>query len=603
MFKKYIAYLGAFIMLFSCKSKQNTYVIGEEKGKPNIILIMSDDQGYGDIGLHGNKNIKTPNIDQLGRESVQFSNFHVGTTCTPTRAGLMTGMHCNRVGAWHTVNGRSLLSNRFETIATSLQKVGYETGIFGKWHLGDNYPFRPQDRGFKESLIHGGGGVGQTPDVWNNDYFDDTYFRNGKKEKVEGYCTDVWFKEGIKFIENATNNKQPFLCYLSTNAPHGPYHVPQKYIDMYKDNKQVVNPNFYGMITNFDENLGKLNTYLKNKGLDKNTIIIFLTDNGTSGGAYLDKKGFVKRGYNAGMRGTKVWHYEGGHRVPLYVKFPESEKIKPTIYSSLTTHTDLVPTMLEMAGVNTSSKKFDGVSLVPILKKGEQQYLEGRKIIVDTQRDESLVKWKRSCVMQDQWRLIDNKELYDLNTDAGQRENIIKKYPKKAKELAEAYDLWWNDIAEDAAIDNLISIGNPKDSPTLLTAHDWHAENSSPWNQKIIRNVQMSNGYWLLNIEETGDYKVKLYRWPPAINQKFDQKQPIGDKVDGGTPYPIGKGVDFKSAKIKINEIEQVTNKSINDTYFEFRVSLKKGRAQFQTWVTDKEKNTLGAYYIVFEKI
>jgi len=608
MFKKYGIYVGVVIVLFSCKTKEKkseaplAEVVAKQE-KPNIILIMSDDQGYGDIGLHGNKNIQTPNIDKLGRESVRFTDFHVGTTCAPTRSGLMSGMNCNRVGAWHTINGRSLLSNRFETVATGLKKTGYETGIFGKWHLGDNYPYRPQDRGFTESLVHGGGGVGQTPDIWNNDYYDDTYLRNGIPEKFEGYCTDIWFNESIKFINKSAKSNKPFFCYISTNAPHSPFHVPQKYIDMYKDNKEVVNPNFYGMITNFDENLGKLDAYLKGEGLDKNTIVIFLTDNGSAGGARIDKNGFVRKGYNAKMRGMKVWHYEGGHRVPLYIKYPNSKGIEPQVHSLLTTYTDLVPTILEMGGVDISNKKYDGVSLVPVVTTGQQKNLKGRTVIVDTQREEALIKWKQACIMQDSWRLIGKDELYDIGKDPSQRENIIDQFPEKAKELTAAYEVWWEDIIKDGSIDNLITVGNLNDSPTLLTAHDWHGDNGAPWNQKLIRNLKLGNGYWLLNIEEKGDYKIKLYRWPPNLNKKFSEDLPIGDEVSGGKPYSIGKGIDFKSAKIKINDVELVSEKSVNNTYFEFTSSLEKGRAQFQSWLTDKDKKTLGAYYVILEKI
>lgn len=202
-----------------------THVFGQ---KPNIIFILTDDQGYGDLACHGNSWIKTPHLDKLYSESIRFTNFHVGTTSAPTRAGLMSGKYCNKVGVWHTINGREMLSEDVEILPELLKEAGYQTGIFGKWHLGDSYPFRPQDRGFDEVLIHGGGGVGQQPDYWNNDYFDDTYFHNGNPEKFSGYCTDIWFSEAIKFIRN--NKRRPFFCYIPTNAPHSPFHVEEKYM-------------------------------------------------------------------------------------------------------------------------------------------------------------------------------------------------------------------------------------------------------------------------------------------------------------------------------------------------------------------------------------
>ena len=191
---------------------------------PNVVLVVTDDQGYGDLGCHGNPILRTPNLDALYRRSVRLTDFHVGPTCAPTRASLMTGRYCNRTGVWHTIMGRSLLRRDEVTMADVFAAGGYRTGIFGKWHLGDNYPYRPQDRGFHEVLIHGGGGVGQTPDAWGNDYFDDTYLHNGTPEKFSGYCTDVWFDGAMRFIED--NRDRPFFAYLATNAPHSPYRVP-----------------------------------------------------------------------------------------------------------------------------------------------------------------------------------------------------------------------------------------------------------------------------------------------------------------------------------------------------------------------------------------
>ncbi|MCA9021466.1 MAG: sulfatase-like hydrolase/transferase, partial [Planctomycetaceae bacterium] len=202
-------------------------------GKPNILLIITDDQGYGDIAAHGNQMIKTPNLDQLYQKSLRLTNFHVDPTCAPTRSALMTGRYSTRTGVWHTIMGRSLMDTNEVTLAEVFKSNGYRTGLFGKWHLGDNYPLRPQDQGFDTVVQHGGGGVGQTPDYWQNDYFDDTYLRNGKPEKFQGYCTDIWFDETLKFIEE--DSTKPFFAYLSTNAPHSPYLVDPKYSDPYEE--------------------------------------------------------------------------------------------------------------------------------------------------------------------------------------------------------------------------------------------------------------------------------------------------------------------------------------------------------------------------------
>ena len=576
-----------------------------EKGfgeKPNIILILTDDLGYGDFGFTGNKLIQTPNLDKLFTESIFFSDFHVATSCAPTRAGLLTGIHCNRTGTWHTINGRSFLSTRFPTLAEMLKETGYNTGIFGKWHLGDNYPFRPQDRGFEEVLIHGGGGVGQTPDFWNNDYYGDTYLHNGKPKKFEGYCTDIWFDEAIKYINSATASDQPFFCYISTNSAHSPHHVPNKYIDPYKNNPEVPNPNFYGQITNIDENLGKLEQALENSKLGDNTLVVFLSDNGTAGGAKMDNKQQVVKGYNAGLRGKKVSEYEGGHRVPLSIRFPKSWQIEKQEFSQLTNYTDVVPTLLDILKVPTINK-FDGESLLPLITTGQQVTLENRILITDTQRKEFPKKWKNSCVMYNKWRLINNKELYNLETDLNQDENIISGHPKIAKQLSQAYENWWDNIQVDIKEDNLIIIGSQKANPVLLTCHDWHSEEAPPWHQRHIRSARNSNGHWLLEVEQAGTYSIKLYRWPPESGLALLAELAVGEQVEGGEPYLPGKKINIESAKVEIQGkiVESQDSKTV--THFKFQIPLEKGKADLKTWLFDHKGTSQGAYYVELERL
>jgi arylsulfatase A-like enzyme len=295
--------------------------------RPNVILVMTDDQGYGDLGCHGNPVLKTAEIDKLHAESIRLTDFHVSPFCTPSRASLMTGHHAGRAGAFRTTGGRSALQTDEMTVGNLFADQGYATGMVGKWHLGDNAPHRPQDRGFQDVVWHRCGGIGQASDYWGNTYFDDTYERArpgsrvGKFEKFTGYCTDVFFREGLRFVEE--NKDTPFFLYLSLNAPHGPYRVPPKWAKPYQ-RKDVNNANFYGMIANIDYNMGVLRQKLDELGLAENTILIFMTDNGTSAGAKfqgLDSEAI--RGYNAGMRGKKSSIYEGGHRVPFFIHWPK----------------------------------------------------------------------------------------------------------------------------------------------------------------------------------------------------------------------------------------------------------------------------------------
>jgi len=331
---------------------------------PNVVLVITDDQGYGDLSCHGNTELQTPNLDRLHGESVRFTDFHVAPTCSPTRAALMTGRHNNRTGVWHTIMGRSILPGGEVTVAEAFRDGGSRTGMFGKWHLGDNYPSRPQDQGFETTVNHGGGGVGQLPDYWGNDYFDDTYWRNGETESFDGYCTDVWFDEAMKFIESDPD--KPFFCYLSTNAPHGPYLVADEYKQPFLD-AGIEDPraSFYGMIKNIDDNMGRLLERLDALDIADNTIVIFMTDNGTAAG-FRDGKGF-----NAGMRGTKGSPYDGGHRVPFFVRWPGGNVGGGVDVDQLAAHIDVMPTLLDLCKVDApSGVAFDGVSLAPLMDDG-----------------------------------------------------------------------------------------------------------------------------------------------------------------------------------------------------------------------------------------
>lgn len=240
-----------------------TVVKAADKRPPNVILIITDDQGYGDVGANGNRIIKTPQMDKLSNEGVSLTNYHAGTTCAPSRSGLMSGAEGNRAGVWHTIGGCSIMREKFTIMPQVFKQNGYATGMFGKWHLGDEYPYRPEDRGFDETVALGGGGVGQTPDYWDNDYFDDTYWHNGIPQKYTGYCTDVFFSNAIDFIESKKD--EPFFVYLSTNAPHGPLNVPEKYYNLYKNDKELneMQKAYYGMITNIDDNMAILEKSLK----------------------------------------------------------------------------------------------------------------------------------------------------------------------------------------------------------------------------------------------------------------------------------------------------------------------------------------------------
>ena len=324
---------GVFLLSILCIFSMSTFA---QNSPPNVIIIITDDQGYGDLACHGNPIIKTPNLDKLYTQSTRFTNFHVSPTCSPTRAALMTGHYANRTGVWHTIGGRSLLRKDEKTIANIFAENNYSTAIFGKWHLGDNYPYRPEDRGFQETLVHGAGGIGQVPDFFDNDYYDDTYLYNGKPKKYKGYCTDVWFEEAMNYIENQKN--QPFFCYISTNAPHSPFYVNDTYSNLYRGFPNVPSKEFYGMITNIDDNIGLLMNKLEDLKIADNTIVIFITDNGSAMGEHKSKK---INPYNAGLRGKKNSEYDGGHRVPFFIRWKNGNIEAGRDISQITSHIDV----------------------------------------------------------------------------------------------------------------------------------------------------------------------------------------------------------------------------------------------------------------------
>ncbi|WP_303318049.1 arylsulfatase [Flavivirga abyssicola] len=601
-----IAAILIVLVFMSCKTKNED--ITKKTEKPNVILVITDDQGYGDIGAHGNKIIKTPNIDDFYNESYHLTDFHVNPTCAPTRSGLMTGRFANSTGVWHTVGGRSLLREDEKTVADMFTENGYITGAFGKWHMGDNYPFRAHDRGFQETVMHYGGGVQQTPDYWGNDYFDDTYFKNGKPVKYKGYCTDVFFEEAIKFIQ--TNKEAPFFCYISTNAPHGPYNVPVNYYNMYKDLSDDLladtQKRFYGMITNVDDNFGKLRRTLNELNIADNTILIFMTDNGTSSG-YYNKKGKIT-GYNAGMRGVKGSEYEGGHRVPFFIHWKNGNINASKDINELTAQIDILPTLAELCNLKLPKGHLEihGQSLVSVLKGVES--LNDRMLITDSQRLEVPKKWKNASVMQNKWRLINGTELYNLEQDKGQVNDVASQYPERVKAMRHFYEEWWARISGKFDEQIFFKIGIEEENPITLTAHDVHsAKEDYPWNQIQIRKGKVGSGYWSIDVKQEGDYEISLRRYPVesglsinATTPKVTTEQLPGLQFD----IPEGANLNFTNASIKIGDhISEHVKISDTDKSADFKVHLKSGKTKLIASFTNSEGEENVAYYAYVKKL
>lgn len=567
--------------------------------RPNVIIIMTDDQGYGDLACHGNTILDTPNMDRLHSQSVRFTNFHVSPTCAPTRAALMTGLYTNRTGVWHTIGGRSLLRKDKVTMAEVFKENEYHTAIFGKWHLGDNYPFRPQDRGFLEVLVHGAGGVGQTPDFFDNDYFNDTYIHNGKLEEYRGYCTDVWFREAIEYIERQKDN--PFFCYISTNAPHSPFYVDNKYSKAYEGIKNIPSNEFYGMITNIDDNIGILTRKIEDLGISDNTILIFMTDNGSSMG---DKKIENITAFNAGMRGKKNSEYDGGHRVPFFVKYPNGKLEAGKDVNNISAHIDVLPTLIELCGLKLNKPiDFDGKSLMPLINGSDENWSE-RLLITDSQRVEHPIKWRKSAVMSDNWRLVNGEELYNMVDDPGQTNDVALKEPKKVEKFRKAYDTWWDDVSLDFDDFQAIIIGSPAENPVNLTSHDWHSNTQVPWNHKHVRSGLQGNGFWVLDIEHTGIYEITLSRWPLSmklpINSGMEKRPALnGTSVNESLE---GKALNILKAKIEIGREKMEQDVKETDVSVTFTVNLKAGKDKRLITTFRGNEVDMGAYYVQISK-
>jgi arylsulfatase len=552
--------------------------------RPNVILILTDDQGYGDIGAHGNPVIKTPNTDRLHAESVRFTDFHVAPMCSPTRGQLLTGRDAMKNGATAVCQGRSMMRAEIPTMANFFAASGYATGHFGKWHLGDSYPHRPQDRGFRETLHHRAWGITSLADYWQNTYFDPVLNHNGVDKKFEGYCTDIFFDRAMEWMGQCVQKDQSFFVYLPTNTPHVPNVVAERYSAPYRgqhDGKPIPHT-FYGMIANIDENLGKLEDFLTEKNLRDNTILIYMTDNGTqSGGA--------QKIFNAGMRDRKTSVMEGGHRVPCFVRWPAGSLKHGRDVDELTQAQDLLPTLIELCGLNADDPESDGVSLAGLLK-GTSTTLPDRKLVV--QYRTSGAKWDPAVVMWKKWRLVGPDRLYNVADDPHQDNNVAEQHPEIAKAMAEHYDAWYADARPLFDRPRWIKVGSEVANPMMLYAQDWvggYCDNRGGlWQAK-------ATGYWNVIVERDGVYELELRRWPIEANLPLAAGTGNAGK-DGARP--------IASTNVQIAGDNFTLDNAPDDTHVTFHIKLEAGKTQLATAMLDKQDRTLcSAMYVKLTRL
>lgn len=578
IFKKYFIAPTLFWLIIFSHFLLVTSVKAQKNERPNVVLVITDDQGYGDLSCHGNPFLKTPQLDKLSQESVRFTNFHVDPTCAPTRSALLTGKYSSKVGVWHTLQGRSIMYKEDVTLAEVFAENGYVTGLFGKWHLGHNYPYRPEDRGFQETVSFEGGGIGQNPDYWRNDYFDDVYRHNGKRQLYEGYCTDVWFNEAIRFIEE--NKEQPFFCYIATNAPHYWYLVPDEYTVRFREMGLPDNlARYFGMIENIDENMTKLMNKLDDLSLTENTIFIFMTDNGKSATS-LPKEGPFY--YNANMRGQKGSCYEGGHRVPLFIRWPNGQITEGKDIDKLVAQFDLMPTLIEMCEMNNQHDiLFDGKSLVPLLRTKTAPWSE-RTLFVHNQRVETPVKWRNSAVMNDRYRLINGEELYDMQNDPSQKKDIAAQKPKIVKDMRANYDQWWESLQPAFNQYARIPIGDDHENPTVLNCHDWHNEKQLyVYSQDTIRARKQGNGFWTINVVKDGNYEFTCRTYPKEEDTRLN----------------------VKKVKLRIGDQEVEKDCFPGSSQVKLRLNLKQGETTLKTWFYEEDGNDFGVPFVYVRRL
>ncbi len=559
--------------------------------RPNVVIIMTDDQGYGDFSAHGNPILKTPNLDRLRSESVRLIDFHSAPMCAPTRGQLLTGRDALVNGATNVFDGRIFIRPGIPTMAEIFRANGYRTGIFGKWHLGWNYPHRPEDRGFDETLSFPGSYVGSAQDYWNNDYFDDFFRRNGRLIQSRGYVTDMFFNEAIAWMAERKKRNEPFFTYLPLNAPHPPLFVPQRYREQYKGQPPPI-ASFFGMIANIDENIGKFDAFLRDSGLDRDTIVIFLTDNGGQRGTPV---------FNGGMRGVKGTLYEGGHRVPCFIRWPAGSLGAARDIDELTEVQDILPTMIDLLGFTTPpGTQFDGVSLVPLLR-GTAAHLPDRKLVVQYSHYLHPLPTKGdAAVMWHNWRLIQGKELYDVAADPRQQRNVATRHPEVVAEMRSHYDRWWAKVEPRIDEPIRIVVGSNAENPTILSSLDW-------WNVFMamsdqVRAGERRNGAWRLSVERAGRYEIALRRWPLEADAAIASGVPPYRAVNGN--FAPGVALPIARARLVVAQIDQTIAVQPSDKAAVFTAELTEGPVDLQTWFYDSQgKEVCGAYYVQVKRL
>ncbi len=487
-------------------------VFSQAAAKPNILLIITDDQGYGDLSCHGNTVLQTPVLDKLASESVRFDRFYVSPVCAPTRSSLLTGRYSLRTGTRGVASGDEAMRTGETTVAEALRSAGYSTGLFGKWHNGENAPCNPQSQGF--DMFYG-----YTRGHWNN-YFDSVVQRNGVPEKAPGFIVDATTQEAIKFIDSA--GEKPFFAWVAYTTPHSPFQVPDAYFDRYKakglDDELAC---IYGMCANLDDNVGRLLAHLDAKKLREDTIVIFLTDNGPQSFRF-----------NGGMKGKKGGVDEGSVRVPFFLSWPTRLKT-PRLVPQIAGHIDVFPTLMELCGLPMpQTLPLDGRSLVPLLDGKAEAWPERQLFTQWNLGGGGSVKGKgkansAAAVRSQTHRAVragKGWELYDMVADPAQEHDIAAQDTATLAKMSSAYDAWWQGVKTDADMSRDVPLlGTAATQQIELTTPNGRLEGGINFDAKAPNNAWIkhwtnvaANVQWDVDVAEAGDYDIELQYLCPA---------------------------------------------------------------------------------------
>ncbi len=571
-----------------------------EVDRPNVVIVMTDDQGYGDIGAHGNPILRTPHLDELHRTSVRFTDFHVDPTCSPTRGALLTGKYSHRAGVWHTISGGNHLRASETTIAEVFKTAGYRTAMFGKWHLGNNYPYRPIDRGFDEWLGQGDGGTGTTDDHFFNDRVNDVYYHNGRREARPGWAPDVFFDAAIDWIERREKDA-PFFVYLTTYVPHSPHTIADKaWADAYrKKGVGVATAYFFASVERVDRNIGRLRKCLADERLTRDTIFVFLTDNGGTGGC---------RVFNAGMRGRKGSPYDGGHRVPCFVHWPAGGWNEPLDVPQLTAHIDLFPTLIDLCKVPLPGPiAFDGRSLVP-LRSGREALWPERTLCVELQRNLHPKKGKSCAVLTERWRWVNSAELYDIEKDPGQKSDVAAQHPEVVSRLRAEFDAYWKHVSPGHRAPPRPIVGTKHLAETFLHSSELRGGRTQ-WNHAHVAAGNRAEGSWAIRVAVEGRYAFEVRRWPrevaapmrgvPADEKRVDawvHDRPVTAMIYGKklTALPV------HAVRLEVGGISRTVDVEATDAKVVFHFDLDAGDTDVKATMLDAKKNAIGSAYYVY---